>query len=112
MRIEFLAGKDERRIAKTVVRRLPSVRVGQPARLVDAQGVFVGWAIDHPDLDAIDQIRLKYVMDTMAAGDAVLTDPYYDSGSVTSADIKALKDRIDAVPEVDSAIRAYRQSQR
>lgn len=114
MRIDFFVGKDQARIAKKIVRRLPTgVRIGEPARIVDDQGNFLGWSICHPDLDGIDQIRLKYVMDTMAANDTVFTTPDFDNdGKITSADIQALKDRIDADPNVAAAERAYRQSLR
>lgn len=115
MEIAFLVGKDERRLARKIVKRLPGggVRIGEPARLENAQGQFVGWAISHPDLDEIDRIRLDYVMDTMVDTDEAFTNPDLDDdGHITNVEVKALRDRIDAVPEVDTAIRAWRRAQR
>lgn len=114
MEIAFLVGKDERRLAKRIVKRLPSgVRIGEPARLENAQGQFMGWAIAHPDLDEIDRIRLNYVMDTMAESDEAFTNPDLDDdGKITVTEVRALRDRIDAVPAVDAAIKAYRRAQR
>jgi hypothetical protein len=115
LRIDFTVGKDDRRLARRIIRRLPTggVRIGQPARLEDEEGRLIGWAIDHPALDEIDAIRLRHVMDTMAADDQAFTDPDLDDdGKITVEEIRALRQRIDAVPEVDAAIRAYRRSQR
>lgn len=107
MRIEFLVGKDDRRLARRIVRRLPvGVRIGEPARLEDDRGRLIGWAIDHPDLTEIDAIRLRYVMDVMASDDPAL------AGSDLDVSARELRARIDAVPEVQDAIRAYRKLQR
>lgn len=114
MRIEFLTGKDDRRLAKRIVRRLPQgVRIGEPARLEDAQGRFIGWAIAHPDLDGVDAIRLAHVMDAMSDQDEAFTNPDLDDdGKISAAEVRALRDRIDADPVVDAAIKAYRRALR
>lgn len=114
MRIEFLVGKDQQRLAKKIVRRLPTgVRVGEPGVVLDANGVQIGWAIEHPGLDEIDKIRLQYVMDRMAADDPAFTNPDMDDDmKLTAADTKALKNRVDSDPVVAAAERAYRQSLR
>jgi hypothetical protein len=115
VRIEFLVGKDDRRLARKIVKRLPggAVRIGEPGRIENAQGQFIGWVIAHPALDEIDAIRLKYVMDTMAEADEVFTNhDLDDDGKLTATEVRALRDRIDAVPAVDTAIKAYRRAQR
>lgn len=115
MRIELPTTRDDRRLVRKLARRLPTgVRIGQPARLEDAQGRFTGWAIDHPDLDEIDAIRLRYVVANLE--DADLGDDLAEvgaaDGAALRAAVRALRDRIDAVPEVDAEIKKYRRAQR
>lgn len=112
MRIDLFIDREDRRLTRKLVRRLPQgvVRIGEPARLEDGQERFIGWAINHPELNEIDAIRLRYVVSVLTSdtddttlGSLELTD---------AASVRALRDAIDAVPEVDTAIRAYRRALR
>lgn len=112
MRIELFIDKEDRRLTRRLVRRLPhgDVRIGEPARLEDEKGQFIGWAIDHPELGEIDAIRLRYVVAALASDKDDTT-----LGSLELADaasVRSLRDRIDAAPAVDAAIKEYRRAQR
>jgi len=114
MRIDFLAEAADRKLARQLIRRLPAgVRIGEPARIEDENGKFLGWSISHPDLDEEDSIRLHYAAEILADEDEALTkDSLNDDGRLTAEDIRAFRQRINEAPEVRDAIRAHRRAQR